>query len=196
MQAERFQDDFLDFAANCLSERLTSFRCSKRLRPAASRQQSDISDGATTPRPFDGALRMAPNANACTSLEERHQTMVKILHVDTRRPEERAQLARSYAPLAQATPLANAKRRVWKPRGTVSEARGLPLGALLALAAYLTSWLDAPTYRSWGRKLYSVTRQAEQNTRKTVDAIRWPRAASGVREHLQLKDRFKKSLSW
>jgi hypothetical protein len=28
-----------------------------------------------------------------------------------------------------------------------------------------------------------------------VDAIRWPKAASGVREHRQLKDRFKKSLS-
>ena len=28
-----------------------------------------------------------------------------------------------------------------------------------------------------------------------MDAIRWPKAASGVREHLQLKDRFKKSLS-
>jgi hypothetical protein len=39
-------------------------------------------------------------------LKERHQTVVKILHVDARRLEERAQLARSYAPLAQAAALA------------------------------------------------------------------------------------------
>jgi hypothetical protein len=113
----------------------------------------------------------------------------------TRRPEERAQLARSYAPLAQATPLANAKRGVWKPRGTVSEARGAAPGRSPSASGLFEQLVDTPTYRSWGRKLCSVTRRDEQNTRKTVDAIRWPKAASGVREHLQLKDRFKKSLS-